>query len=382
MKPRELILLSLLLLGGTAVVAVGWHLIATPQAAAPVAAKSAPSPTPSAEFKKQTVKNPESGVELGDKKTAEAAAKDTADPGASFANGVQLALTDPDRGNRFRTILELVKKLDLSQIPDALHFADSLEGREKDFISRMVVGRWGSLDPISALGYAQQLPDKDQAAGAKMSALFGWTTASPASALAWINNQPAGEERTQLLGNSIGIWARDDPQAAANYLSTLQNPADQAAAASRIASTWGGSEPIKALAWANTLSDQTLKNDAYRGVISSMARQDPASAAGVIQTLSPGPLRDEAVSAYSQTVGRRDPQNALLMAQTITDPATRTANIEQVATTWMSRNPDEAKAWITPSDQLTAEAKTRILNTPKDPNAGRGFGGGFGGPPQ
>ena len=380
MKPRELILLSLLLLGGTAVVAVGWRLIATPQTAVPVAAKPAPSPTPSAEFKpkKQTAAK----VDSEEQKTSEAAAKATADPGASFANGVQLALTDPDRGNRFRAILELVKKLDLSKISDALHFADSLEGREKDFISRMVVGRWGSLDPISALGYAQQLPDKEQAAGAKMSALFGWTTASPAAALAWIGTQPAGEERSQLLGNSIGIWARDDPQAAANYLATLQNPADQAAAASRIASTWGWSDPSKALAWANTLSDQTLKNDAYRGVISSMSRQDPASAAGVIQTLSPGSLRDQAVSAYSQTVGRRDPQGALQMAQTITDPATRTANIEQVATTWMSRNPDEAKAWITPSDQLTAEAKTRILNTPKDMNAGRGFGGGFGGPPQ
>ncbi len=385
MKPRELILCALLLVGGTAVVAVGWHMLATPATPAPTAApvKAAAAKTEtfsSGDFntkKKSSARNAKSSASSKPDDATE-----TAEPALPFNEAVQAALAESDKGDRFRKLLDIVKKLDASQIAGAMEFAGTLEGRERDMMQRLVTGRWAALDPMAAIAFAKQNPDKNASAEFLRAAIFGWSNANPTGALSYIQSLPAGADRSQNLQIAMSMWARNDPQAAANYITSLP-AADQAGAVSRIAGSWAGSNPNAALQWAGSLTDEAVKGKAYQGVMYTWAREDAASASTWLQSLPQGAARDQAVIGFTQVVGGRDPQSAVTWAQTITDPQVRTANLEQIAGSWMRHDATTAKEWISQTNTLAPEAKTRILTAAKiaPPGFGDGGFGRRGGPP-
>src|SRR5438093_6622111 len=103
MKTREIVLFSLLLLGGAAVVAVGWRLLG-PQQSATANANPASTPQQKDSAAAKSQKSDAEQKATPAKKSQTGAAKAASEGSLPFDEAVKLALTDPDRGSRYKSL--------------------------------------------------------------------------------------------------------------------------------------------------------------------------------------------------------------------------------------------------------------------------------------
>jgi hypothetical protein len=67
------------------------------------------------------------------------------------------------------------------------------------------------------------------------------------------------------------------------------------------------------------------------------------------------------VIQFSNTLADTDPEGAITWATTVTDSSKRAQQIEGLAGRWLSFDKQRAQQWITETNQLPPEVKTRLL---------------------
>jgi hypothetical protein len=301
-----------------------------------------------------------------------------------------LASSDGDPRARFRGAFDLLRKLDPSQIQQALQdIKQFTTGREQGFLSSALIGRLAETDPTTALTLAKTLDNSQDSARAMQMAINSWSQTNPTAAIGWAESQPVSPDRSQLVATAMNNWAQADPRAAWNYAMSALNGPDQTKALGTIAGQMAGADPTAAAQMASQLTNPTAQAAAYQSIMGTLARQDPTAAATMLNTLQ-GTNYDSAAVSYVQQTARSNPQQAFTTALTIGTYQERIDSAGQAYRTLVQQDPQAAQTTLSGSGLPPAD-QTAIINASKNNNnrgggfggGGNrgGFGGGFGRPP-
>jgi hypothetical protein len=276
----------------------------------------------------------------------------------------------------------------VSQLP-----SDALPAWQKTKSLNGALSKWSEVEPAAAAKFLDQIPTKDrELLGARMMIAQNWAASDPTAALAWAAAQGDGREaRISMSGVIAGWWDADpraaeayvaehadklgiepvmriasqlykqDPQRAKEWANTLPTAETRRMATTNIAMEMSNSDPKAAGEWAATLPDE-VRSRTLESVISRWARNDSRAVGEWINGLN-GAVRDEAVGAFSASLAVKDPATALTWATTVSDSTRRTATVDRLVSSWLRRNPNDAKAWIQNSTLPDTE-KTRLLSLP------------------
>jgi hypothetical protein len=302
------------------------------------------------------------------------------------ADAKDAAITAVVRGADAISAKSLVEVI--SQLP-----ADALPTWQKTKSLNSAMTKWSEVEPAAAAKFLEQVSTRDpESMGARMTIAQNWAASDPAAALAWAAGQGDGREgRISMSGVIMGWWntdpraaeayvaehaetagfeplmqivsqlSRQDPERAKEWAKSLPSTETRRMATMSIAMQMANTDPKAASEWAMTLPED-VRGRTLSGVMARWARNDSRGAGEWLNGLN-GPVRDDAVSAYSSSLGGNDPATALTWATTVSDPTKRSATVERLVTSWLRRNPADAKTWIQNS-QLPDEEKTRLLSLP------------------
>lgn len=154
----------------------------------------------------------------------------------------------------------------------------------------------------------------------------------PARAMEWVNNSIVDlTERENVLNTLIGIWSSDQPEQAAKWIMT-------------------------------ELPDNDEKGRHLSSAVSAWIRDNPVEAVNWLSEYPSSSLTDASAQIVARELVRSSPETAFIWAESITELNMRNMALRQVATQWMSRDPEKATAYIQASN-LSEVEKERILSS-------------------
>jgi len=237
------------------------------------------------------------------------------------------------------------------------------EGKEsnENYYMVGVINGLAKTDPMRAAQMTQDLGyggARGNALGTVVDELF---RQGDGTAMEWIESM--GEEdarfRSGAAGRVAGRLAKDDPAAAAEWVMGLGLEESDKAVTS-VAYTWGRQAPADAAAWTASIEDPTLRSRGMQSVVEMWARQDAQAAGEWLGGMPASPELDRPVQTYALTMQERDPQGAIGWANSITDQGTRDRVVGEIASRWMRRNSDEARAFLQQQDGLPDSVRQRL----------------------
>jgi len=232
--------------------------------------------------------------------------------------------------------------------------------------TRAIAENWGGADPQAAIAWFQQQPALELAGGMER-VLSGWWRKDPVAAAAYVNAHVDSARGRHLAAAMASRMAAMNPRSAAEWVEWSEDTKLKRRAELEIAAIWASNDPKAASEWATHKSDAG-RNPVIGIVASTWAVIDPPAAGKWMESLS-GASRDAAIISYSAALERREPAVALGWALKIEDPKLQKRNVDRIAGRWLTRQPDEAKAWIHRSG-LGPEEKARMADqifTPSKP---------------
>ena len=256
------------------------------------------------------------------------------------------------KGRRERAIRLLAAGLDLAQIQEALKGMEKSRVAHREQVIAQLFGRWGELDPDSAMDSAQALTNVSTQTEAVKAVLGAWVERDAAPAERWVAALPDGLLKNSAWDTLISAVAVADPKHAL------------ALAAGR------------EMTWERAT---TMAQDIFDGWIST----NPQEAARNAVQLAPGELRTAALQAVANEWARVDLAAALAWAEALPDQGYEVkprgsfgrSPIYGVLQTWVNLDSAAAVNWLAqlPDDQkraaLVASARTFLSSTNPDPAA-------------
>lgn len=331
-------------------------------------------------------------------------------------------LTQDDETVRMTGFLMLLEKLNTPEEIEAALTVVHASGRG-DWGGRtsreaaMLLQKWTKLDAKSAMAYVQKLDEPRAKFGGMNTVLQTWARSSPQEAVAWAKENGAkatpdfggggggdrpmgnwaiasvlGQLAKTDLGQAIEI-AQTEPVSIARgrIIETLvgqlvtqrgETAAREAALAiadesmrssmiRQLAGRTAEKDPSGAAAWVATLPAGPAKSSALTETVRQWARKDTEAAAAYVKTLPAGTESDEPRATLARSVVEKDPAGAIAWSNSITDPEARTKSLGDVVGSWMRRDSDAAKQWVS---QLPEETRTQIMAAAAQRGEGRGGG--------
>lgn len=331
-------------------------------------------------------------------------------------------LTQDDETVRMTGFLMLLEKLNTPEEIEAALTVVHASGRG-DWGGRtsreaaMLLQKWTKLDAKSAMAYVQKLDEPRAKFGGMNTVLQTWARSSPQEAVAWAKEN--GTKATPDFGGGgggdrpMGNWAiasvlgqlaktdlgqaieiaQTEPVSIARgrIIETLvgqlvtqrgETAAREAALAiadesmrssmiRQLAGRTAEKDPAGAAAWVATLPAGPAKSSALTETVRQWARKDTEAAAAYVKTLPAGTESDEPRATLARSVVEKDPAGAIAWSNSITDPEARTKSLGDVVGSWMRRDSDAAKQWVS---QLPEETRTQIMAAAAQRGEGRGGG--------
>jgi hypothetical protein len=320
-------------------------------------------------------------TESADEGSKTAAGSDADDAGFDLES--VLAIRDPFE--RMGALLSHIQTLPADEIEPFLKRLREGGGKpdpETQLVARLLLNRWGQLDPEAAFASlgnvtakrggedavavlaglasvdperaAAWLTDPDNAIASQPyldwrlaeTVAAEWARRDPDAALAWAAELPEGRGRGGALAGIISNIVDTDPARAAELAMGFEG-SERGLLVRQVAESWAARSPEDAIAWASSLEDGHREN-ALREVLGGWAGTDPAAAAGYIDTLPEAErgahLRDVAVQ-WSQ----RAPADAAAWLGGQPENSGKTEAMGFVMWHWTSSDPTAASTWL--SDQ-------------------------------
>jgi hypothetical protein len=179
-------------------------------------------------------------------------------------------------------------------------------------------------------------------------------------ALAWLRTQPASSERDAMLRN--GMWRATVEEMLQLYAELTPRGKAEAAAADSLIRSYFNSRPSSPAdeiePWINALPPSPARKMAIRQFAYFQAQRS-GEVDALADRWASGPDRDAALRGISWFLS--DPQRALDFARRIGAPETRESVFEYIAQSWFNSDESAARAWITGTQELSAEQKRVIL---------------------
>jgi len=243
---------------------------------------------------------------------------------------------------RFESLLRHWAKLDEQ---GAFEYADSLEDREmKRRAIETVAEVLAHSDPQFLARNILGIRDSESEVLIRKLA-DAWSQTDALSALAWAQQLPEGQVKENALLMTRYRLASQDPEAVAMQIDTLDESDSTSSLVAAVAEAWALKDPAKALAWAGTLpgSEQTL---AMAKVAKSWAGRDPAAAANFVAQLSAGEMQNEAARSVISSWANRDPEAAAAWVSQFPAGDLRDRGINLIVTDWNMIDPGKARDWV------------------------------------
>ena len=239
----------------------------------------------------------------------------------------------------------------------ALAWARSLPESQRGGAYVGVLGTLASTDPAAAARLASQL-DADSARLNVLGDISKtWAKKSPADALAWANSLD-GPERQTALRQALGSWSDAAPAAAARFVEDLPPSDLTAPLLKSIAEPWVAKAPDAAATWLAARPESTAKNEAMGSVMWNWTKQNPNDASTWLTNQPAGPTRDAGISGLALATFDSDPAAALTWAANMSDDQNRRNSINLGMTEWLKRDAPAAQAWASSQGLSLPNAKS------------------------
>ena len=251
----------------------------------------------------------------------------------------------------------------------------------------IVAAKWANTDIDSALALAraqpdtsskQRLPESTSMMNTTTGVMETWMNQDPQAAMTWLKELPDGNERANLAQSVLFLTYQHDPLHAIELALMIPQGTARDLALNSVAISWAASDPEGAFAWAIEQSDERVQRTTLKLVASQWLNADPNGANQSIASIPPSPAKDgmlsDAVrrilegesmgrSSFMPSIDRMPGDGYRAVAEVIAnigDPQSREAALEKLATVWIRKNSDAARAWLD-SAALPANVKERLL---------------------
>ena len=191
--------------------------------------------------------------------------------------------------------------------------------------------------------------------------LNSWVRNSPKDVLAWSKDLPDGDAKRSAQAAVLQNMTYSDLELAKKTFAEELSPEAQVSSATQLASQWAARDVQAARAWAEALPPGGARDNALGGIARAWATQDATAAARWIERFTAGDERDRVVTHFAGALMQRDPAGALAWASSLADGDLRSAQLEQLAGRWLQTDAAAAREWINRAEQLSPNARRRIL---------------------
>ena len=185
-----------------------------------------------------------------------------------------LASTDPQKaaslasnlapgGSREHIIGEIAQSWAQNSPKDALDWAATLEGKERQRALYTSLGELARTDRQSAAKFVENMETDERGTYLK-SVSSEWAVEEPAEAAEWVMDLASGSGSDEGVGAALGDvlwkWTRDDPSAAGNWLNEQEKGPTLDGAITGLAGAAFEQDPAASLSWATQISNEGLRN--------------------------------------------------------------------------------------------------------------------------
>lgn len=312
-------------------------------------------------------------------------------PDNEFMTRLHDVLSIGNRAKREHAILSVADGMSVAEIGEALDRLETVHLRERNRIRKLLLARWGELDPQNAVAYAMRVANQGDRITAVNAVLGGWLENDAKSAEAWIVNLPNGpvkREAMEELVESLGVsdprhalqlaqdprnvpfrgygispdggsplvhalfdkWLDDDPEAAAAAAVALPNSVHfRDTALHVIGKRWAEKDLEAALAWADlnspAMDNAEHQNNPRTGVLAAWLKSDPTAAIAWLNDSPDGDGKVGLVRSMVSHIYTSDPATAMELSIVIPPGSMREKAIVQTARNWLASEPQSAAKW-------------------------------------
>ena len=226
----------------------------------------------------------------------------------------------------------------------ALAWARSLPESQRGGAYVGVLGTLASTDPAAAARFASQLEADAARLHVLGDISKSWAKKSPSEALAWAISLD-GTERQTAMRQALGSWSDTAPAEAARFLEDLPSAVLDGPLLKSVAEPWVAKAPAAAATWLAARPDSTAKNEAMSSVMWNWTKQNPNDASTWLTNQPAGPARDAGINGLALATFVSDPSSALAWAASISDEVNRTASVTLGITEWLKLDAPAARSW-------------------------------------
>jgi hypothetical protein len=261
------------------------------------------------------------------------------------------------------TVLQPAAKADPKA---ALASLDQLPEELRSPARGSVLVGWANEHPMDALNWAVEnginvkqtisiSPDSN--GGAWQSLMSVALFKDREKTLSWIRALPASEERDGFLRDALWSDSWENRIAIFNEI----RPEAQKDAIGPLLRGFGETGVKTAEDWVQAMQPGATRTEAIKVLTAFQVDNKGEKADSLAEAWPAGNERDSALKGIVSSIGFKDPQRGMNFAMRIQDPQLRFDSLLMVAENWLSKDERAASAWISNSNEFTADEKRVIL---------------------
>ncbi len=228
-----------------------------------------------------------------------------------------------DKGQAMTSVIGEVAKTDPRKAADMI---SQMDAADRANAYRTVASQYGALDFQEAQAWVRTLPAAEQA-NALASAIGGLSNSDPAAAAVQVASMEDGEVKDRLIPEVVGDLARRDARAASEFLKKQTSEDAQRDGMRQLMPVWTSQNPQESLDFAYSFS---------------------------------GEVRDSALQSWVMNNNTTPPKDVIAVAKTIENDRDRNRSIAVPVMKWMREDPEEARAYVETSTDISDEMKSRL----------------------
>ncbi len=253
----------------------------------------------------------------------------------------------------------------------AMEWAAGLKNNSAEAMSS-VISEVAKSDPTKAVEMAGKMSE-DSRGGAYENIAKVWGQKNFAEASAWAAGLPEADRGVAMSAAIEGL-AMGNPTLAAQELGKMTDLKARNDAVPSVAKNYARVDVKGSMDWLNTLDDEAKRNS-MREVMPIWAAADSDASISFIQSQSSSAVKDRAAESYIWSNRTTPPAQLVEVAGMISDQGDRSRATSILASRWMQEDKEAATQFINSTNNISAEAKERILSgRPLWGGGGRGRG--------
>ena len=252
---------------------------------------------------------------------------------------------------------------------------------KSDYAVKEVLASWAMNDATSALTWARENHEGDDANPYLTGIIRGLAGSNPTLATQVLQELPYSEERGEALRSLAPHIASLGLDGAQQWLSGIKDPKLVSGASAYLASQFSKQNPTTAADWVNRIEDDDARTRALTEVVDNWTDQDPSAAKSWIATLpyddqlkagpefvnsyarqdanaaadwldqnSSAPNYQELLRKFADGARRSDPLLALNYGNELEDENSRSRSVGRALWTLYRKDKTEARNWIQNND--------------------------------